>query len=51
MLKPSSPAPSTVGPLLRLAWPVLVEQVLVMLVGFSDTLLAGHYLEEQIWPP
>jgi putative MATE family efflux protein len=24
----------------------LAEQVLVMLVGFSDTLLAGHYLEE-----
>ena len=34
----------TLRPLLRLAWPVLVEQVLVMLVGFSDTLLAGHYL-------
>jgi putative MATE family efflux protein len=30
---------------LRLVWPVLVEQLLVMAVGFSDTLLAGHYLE------
>lgn len=34
----------TLRPLLRLVWPVLIEQVLVMLVGFSDTLLAGHYL-------
>jgi putative MATE family efflux protein len=31
-------------PLLALVWPVLIEQLLVMLVGFSDTLLAGHYL-------
>jgi putative MATE family efflux protein len=29
-----------------LACPVLAEQVLTMLVGFSDTLLAGHYLSE-----
>jgi Na+-driven multidrug efflux pump len=41
---PISQTPGTVGPLLRLVWPVLAEQVLVMLVGFSDTLLAGHYL-------
>ncbi len=34
------------GPLVRLVWPVLVEQLLVMLVGFSDTLLAGHYLAD-----
>src|SRR5262245_51834124 len=34
----------TLRPLLRLVWPVLIEQLLVMLVGFSDTLLAGHYL-------
>jgi len=33
-------------PLLWLVWPVLVEQVLVMLVGFSDTLLAGQYLTQ-----
>jgi putative MATE family efflux protein len=32
-------------PLVHLVWPVMVEQLLVMLVGFSDTLLAGHYLE------
>ena len=40
----TSDSPGTLRPLLRLVWPVLVEQVLVMLVGFSDTLLAGHYL-------
>ncbi len=34
----------TLRPLLRLVWPVLIEQLLVMLVGFADTLLAGHYL-------
>jgi putative MATE family efflux protein len=33
-------------PLVQLAWPVLAEQVLSMMVGFSDTLLAGHYLGE-----
>ncbi|HEY2416367.1 MAG TPA: MATE family efflux transporter, partial [Steroidobacteraceae bacterium] len=38
--------PGTLRPLLRLVWPVLVEQLLVMMVGFSDTLLAGHYLSE-----
>src|ERR1700704_1189479 len=37
-------APGTIRPLWRLVWPVLAEQVLAMLVGFSDTLLAGHYL-------
>ncbi len=37
----------TLSALLRLVWPVLVEQVLIMLVGFSDTLLAGHYLTAQ----
>ncbi len=36
----------TLAPLLHLVWPVLIEQLLVMLVGFSDTLLAGHYLSE-----
>lgn len=34
----------TIGPVLRLAAPVLVEQVLVMLVGLSDRALTGHYL-------
>ncbi|MGD9720424.1 MAG: MATE family efflux transporter [Pirellulales bacterium] len=37
----------TLRPLARLVWPVLAEQLLVMLVGFSDTLLAGHYLGPQ----
>jgi len=32
--------------MLRLAAPVLAEQFLLMLVGFSDTLLTGHYLEK-----
>jgi Na+-driven multidrug efflux pump len=32
--------------MLRLALPVLVEQFLVMLVGFSDTILTGHYLAQ-----
>jgi putative MATE family efflux protein len=30
---------------MRLVWPVLIEQILVMLVGFSDTILAGRYLD------
>ncbi len=34
-----------VGPLLRLALPVLAEQLLYMLVGLSDTFMAGQYLE------
>lgn len=32
--------------MLRLALPALAEQALVMLVGFSDTLLTGRYLDE-----
>lgn len=32
--------------MLRLAIPVLAEQFLVMFVGFSDTILTGHYLAE-----
>jgi len=36
--------PGTLRPLLALVWPVLIEQMLAMLVGFSDMLLAGHYL-------
>lgn len=31
---------------LQLALPVLAEQLLAMLVGFSDTVIAGRYLEE-----
>lgn len=41
-----SQTPGTLRPLVHLVWPVLAEQVLVMLVGFSDTLLAGRYLQE-----
>lgn len=46
----SHPPPSLPRSTLRrqvaaLAAPVLVEQVLVYLVGFSDTLLAGRYLD------
>jgi putative MATE family efflux protein len=37
----------TLRPLVWLVWPVLAEQLLVMMVGFSDTILAGHYLEPQ----
>ena len=32
--------------MLRLAMPVLLEQLLAMLIGFSDTVLTGHYLSE-----
>ena len=45
MLSPLKTSPSTSTALLRLVWPVLIEQVLVMLVGFSDTILAGRYLD------
>lgn len=38
--------PGVYRPLLRLSWPVLLEQGLAMLVGFSDTILTGHYLTE-----
>lgn len=34
----------TFRPMLRLAVPVLIEQTLVMLVGFADTGLTGRYL-------
>lgn len=35
----------TLRPLLLLAAPVLVEQLLTMLLGFSDMWLVGHYLD------
>ena len=38
--------PGVYRPLLRLAWPVLGEQSLAMAVGFSDTILTGHFLSE-----
>ena len=37
--------PGTLRPMLRLAWPVLLEQFLGILVWFSDRLLVGHYLD------
>lgn len=42
-----SQTPGTLRPLLRLVWPVLIEQLLVMLIGFSDMLLVGHYLRPE----
>ncbi|MCA9102422.1 MAG: MATE family efflux transporter, partial [Planctomycetales bacterium] len=33
-------------PLWQLAWPVLLEQALAMMVGFSDTFLTARYLEQ-----
>ncbi len=33
--------------MLRLAWPVLVEQILFMMVGLVDLWLTGKYLEER----
>jgi putative MATE family efflux protein len=41
---PLTETSGTIRPVLRLAAPVLVEQVLVMLVGLSDRALTGHYL-------
>ncbi len=46
MTSPVVMSRGVVRPLVQLAWPVLAEQVLAMMVGFSDTLLAGHYLGE-----
>ncbi|MDZ7620846.1 MAG: MATE family efflux transporter [Patescibacteria group bacterium] len=37
--------PGTLRPMLRLAMPVLLEQILGMAVWFSDRLLTGHYLD------
>jgi len=38
---------SIVGQVLRLAAPVLIEQALLYLVGLSDTILTGRYLDEE----
>ena len=40
-------SPGVLRPLLRLALPVLVEQLLNFLVVISDTALAGRYLKQQ----
>ncbi len=45
MHAPITTARGTLRPLLRLAWPVLVEQLLVMLVGLVDLWLTGNYLQ------
>lgn len=37
--------PTLLKPILLLAWPVLVEQLLVLMVGLVDTLLTGRFLE------
>ena len=37
--------PKLLKPILFLAWPVFLEQLLVLMVGLVDTLLTGHYLE------
>jgi len=39
-------APSSFVSMLRLALPVLAEQLLTMLVGYTDWWLAGHYLQD-----
>jgi len=36
--------PNTVRPILRLALPILAEELLAMMIGFSDRILTGHYL-------
>lgn len=38
--------PGTLRPMLALALPVLAEQLLAMLLGLSDMVLAGHYLDQ-----
>jgi putative MATE family efflux protein len=42
---PIADTSNTLRPLLRLAWPVLIEELLNMLVGYTDWYLAAHYLE------
>ncbi len=41
------PGRSIAARVVRLAWPVLVEQALLYLVGLSDTILTGRYLLEE----
>ncbi len=45
MSVPLTEIPGTLRPMLRLAIPVLAEQVLAILVWFSDRVLTGHYLQ------
>src|SRR5438128_1112858 len=40
---PSRQPPAMAGRVLRLAWPVLLQQLLVFAVGLSDRFLAGRF--------
>ncbi len=40
-------APGTFRPMLRLTLPVLAEQMLLILVGFTDLWLTGNYLQDE----
>jgi putative MATE family efflux protein len=42
---PLTEMPGTLRPMLRLALPVLAEQLLNLLVGVTDRFITGHYLE------
>jgi putative MATE family efflux protein len=42
-------APGTFRPMLRLTLPVLVEQILHILVGFTDLWLTGNYLQDEAY--
>ncbi|HEX7450332.1 MAG TPA: hypothetical protein VF306_22420, partial [Pirellulales bacterium] len=42
--RPETRPPRPARAIARLALPVLGEQLLIMLVGFSETLLTGRYL-------
>jgi len=42
---PLTASRGTLVPTLRLAWPVLVEQLLIMMVGLVDLWLTGNYLQ------
>lgn len=47
-MKPRVPLvdqPTLLIPILWLAWPVFLEQLLVLMVGLVDTMLTGQYLE------
>lgn len=43
MSPPATASSDTLRPLLRLALPVLAEQLLIMLVVYSDAIITGHY--------
>ena len=47
MTRPLVDMPGTIRPVVRLAWPVLAEQLLAALVGLVDTWLTGNYLHTE----